>query len=261
MRIHFVFLPFGLFITHTYISFLLLRTMKINAIVVLVCFLFLAGCKHDPLTPPNGNPNPGAPVVNSQGCSPDTVYFENDILPLLISNCAMSGCHDAQSRADGINLTTYAGVISGGEVRPGNPNSSDLYEKLVEDDLDKRMPPPPYPALAADKIALVRRWIEQGAKNNACRDTSACDTLNMRFSSYIQPLLQANCVGCHGNTNPSAGINLSTLSAVQAMANTGRLVGAISKSAGYVPMPPAGNGLSNCEINRVKAWINQGMQP
>lgn len=221
----------------------------------------LTACKHDPITPGTGNPNPNAPVVTGQGCSPDTIYFENQILPLLISNCAMSGCHDAQTRADGINLTTYAGVISGGEVRPGNPSSSDLYEKLVEDDLDKRMPPPPYPALAADKIALIRKWIEQGARNNACRDTSSCDTLNMRFASHIQPILQANCVGCHGSTNPSAGINLSTLSGVQAVANNGRLVGAVSKISGYVPMPPAGNGLSSCHINQIKAWINQGMQP
>lgn len=235
--------------------------MKSNLIVFLTSALILAGCKHDPIVPGGGSPNPNAPVVTSQGCNADTVYFENDILPLLISNCAMSGCHDAQTRAEGINLTTYAGVISGGEVQPGNPNSSDLYEVLVENRLDKRMPPPPAPALPADKIALVRKWIEQGAKNNACSDTSSCDTLNMGFAAKIQPIIQANCVGCHGANNPSAGINLTTLAGVRAVATNGRLVGSISKQAGFVPMPPAGNGLSSCHINQVKAWINQGMQP
>lgn len=229
---------------------------------LLLCIsIGLAACRHDPLIPGEGIPNPNAPVVTTQGCHPDTVYFENEILPLLISNCAMSGCHDAQTRADGINITTYAGVILGGEVKPGKPNESDLYEKLVEDRLDKRMPPPPYPALPADKIAKVRKWIEQGAKNNACNDTSTCDTLNLSFATHIQPTMQANCVGCHGANNPSAGINLSTLSGVRAVATNGRLVGAVSKLAGFVPMPPAGNGLSSCHINQIKAWINQGMQP
>lgn len=229
---------------------------------LLLCIsIGLAACRHDPMVPGGGTPNPNAPVVTTQGCNPDTIYFENDILPLLISNCAMSGCHDAQTRADGINLTTYAGVISGGEVKPGNPNGSDLYEKLVEDRLDKRMPPPPYPALPTEKIAMVRKWIEQGAKNNACRDTSACDTLNLSFATHIQPMMQANCVGCHGANNPSAGINLSTLSGVRTVATNGKLVGAVSKQAGFVPMPPAGNGLSSCHINQIKSWINQGMQP
>lgn len=228
--------------------------------LVIVSFAITA-CKHDPVVPGVGNPNPNAPVVTSQGCNSDTVYFENEILPLLISNCAMSGCHDAQTRAEGINLTNYAGVISGGEVSPGRPGSSDLYEVLIETRLDKLMPPPPYPALPADKIARVRKWIEQGAKNNACRDTSACDTSNIRFSTHIQPILQANCVGCHGNNNPSAGINLTTLAGVQAIGNNGKLVGSVSKLSGFVPMPPAGNGLSNCHINQIKAWINQGMQP
>lgn len=235
--------------------------MKSNFILLFLGIGLMAACQHDPIVPGSGNPNPNAPVVTTQGCNADTVYFENDILPFLISNCAMSGCHDAQTRAEGINLTTYAGVISGGEVQPGNPNSSDLYEVLVETRLDKRMPPPPAPALLADKIAMVRKWIEQGAKNNACSDTSACDTLNIGFAAKIQPIMQANCVGCHGANNPSAGINLTTLAGVRAVASNGRLVGAISKQAGYVPMPPAGNGLSNCHINQVKAWINQGMQP
>lgn len=234
--------------------------MKIGYHLFLSGLLLMAACKHDPIVP-GGKANPNAPVVNTQGCNADTVYFENDILPFLISNCAMSGCHDAQTRAEGINLTTYAGVISGGEVQPGNPNSSDLYKVLVETRLDKRMPPPPASALPADKIAMVRKWIEQGAKNNACSDTSACDTLNMGFAAKIQPILQANCVGCHSASNPSAGINLTTLAGVQAVASNGKLLGSISKSSGFVPMPPAGNGLSSCHINQVKAWINQGMQP
>lgn len=235
--------------------------MSTKVFSMLAGLVVVASCQHDPIVPGAGNPNPNAPVVSTQGCSSDTVYFENDILPFLISNCAMSGCHDAQTRAEGINLTTYAGVISGGEVQPGNPNSSDLYEVLVENRLDKRMPPPPAPALPADKIAMVRKWIEQGAKNNACRDTSACDTLNMGFAADIQPMMQSFCIGCHGANNPSAGINLSTLAGVQAVANNGRLVGAVAKVQGYVPMPPAGNGLSTCQVNQIKAWINQGMQP
>ena len=43
---------------------------------------------------------PSTPVVVT--CSPDTVYFSQTILPLITSNCAMSGCHDAISHKEGV---------------------------------------------------------------------------------------------------------------------------------------------------------------
>jgi hypothetical protein len=60
-------------------------------------------CKHAPLIPVDNNPidpidttqNPIDTVATGIPCSPDTVYFQNTILPMLIANCTQSGCHNA----------------------------------------------------------------------------------------------------------------------------------------------------------------------
>ena len=50
--------------------------------------------------PPPAPPPALPPPVAGSSCSPDTVYFANTILPLLSSNCAMSGCHNGLSGGD-----------------------------------------------------------------------------------------------------------------------------------------------------------------
>ena len=69
---------------------------------------------------------PAGPAVSS--CSPDTVYFKQTILPLVTSNCAMSGCHDAISHKEGVILTDYTNIMR--EVKVSSPTSSDLYKCL-----------------------------------------------------------------------------------------------------------------------------------
>ena len=48
-------------------------------------------------------------------------------------------------------------------VVPYQPDKSVLYETLVTEDLDKRMPPEDYDSLTPLEIDKVRTWIEQGA--------------------------------------------------------------------------------------------------
>lgn len=187
-------------------------------------------------------------------CSPDTVYFKQKILPLLVSNCAMSGCHDAISKKDGVILTDYTNIMR--EVRVSNPTSSDLYRSLIATG-EGRMPPAG--PLSTDNINNVLTWIKQGAKNNSC-DASAsnCVTTNVSFKSVIQPLLSMNCTGCHSGARPSGNIDLTTHANVQKYAATGKLYGSIAHQTGYIPMPSATTTLSTCEINQVKSWIVAG---
>ena len=102
--------------------------------------------------------NPSTPAAK---CSPDTVYFQQTILPLITSNCAMSGCHDAISKKDGVILTDYTNIMR--EVKVASPTSSDLYKCLNETGED-RMPPAPAAEFSLANKALVLKWIQQGAK-------------------------------------------------------------------------------------------------
>jgi hypothetical protein len=189
-------------------------------------------------------------------CDPDTVYFQNDILPIFISNCAMPGCHDAGTAKEGFVFDSYENIMASGEIVPGNPGEGDIYDAITEDDFDKRMPPPPNSPLTNDQVAMIYQWIKQGAKNNYCGGGD-CDTSNVTFSGTIFPIIQTNCLGCHSGNVVSGGINLSTYDGVYNVVVDGRLYGAVNQTAGYTAMP-LGSRLSDCEILQINYWINDG---
>jgi cytochrome c5 len=224
--------------------------------------LAVVSCVHDSSLPtPTPNPNDTIPVdttpidtgVNT--CSPDTVYFQRDVLPILVSNCAMSGCHDDITHEDGIRLTSYANVTQTGKVTPGNAANSKLYKVLIDSDPDDRMPPVPNTALTVDQIVTIQKWINQGAKDLTC--TSGCDTTAVAYTTRVQPFLTTYCVGCHSGAGASGGVKLTTYAEAQAVAQSGALYGAISGTGGFVKMPPSGT-ISACSQHMIKAWVNQG---
>lgn len=232
-------------------------------LVVLAGFLFvLVQCKHEPYMVVNPNPtdtttNPIDTTTPPSGkpCDPDSVYFQNQILPLIVSNCATSGCHDAASASDGVVLTNYANIINTGDVRPGNPGNSELYEVLIDNDPDKRMPPPPASPMSAANIALIQQWIQQGAPNNYC---DGCDTTDVKFSTHIQPMLQQYCVSCHGASVQNGGVRLDNHASVVSAVTYQNLLPSINYAQGSKVMPPGGK-LPDCDIAKIEIWVNQGM--
>jgi len=86
------------------------------------------------------------------------------------------------------------------------------------------------------------------------------DTLNISFASKIRPLLQANCFSCHGNGVGEGNISLDTYDQVKQVAISGRLLGSISHSSGFAPMPQGAGKLNDCNIIAVSAWIREGTQ-
>jgi mono/diheme cytochrome c family protein len=233
--------------------------MKRIASISVFVFALFAGvsCVHENPQPTGdgtgGNDTTGNGGGTSQPCDPDTVYFQNDILPLFVSNCAMSGCHDAQTAEDGVILTDYQTIMQTGEIDPGNPNNSEVYEAITETDPDKIMPPPPA-TLTPEQIAMVYTWIAQGAQNNGCGD---CDTTNVTYSGIIRSLVDQWCVGCHGGIAPSDGIDLSTYTGLYNIALNGSLIGSTHGQSGYSPMPQGGQ-LSDCEKDQLLIWVQDG---
>jgi uncharacterized membrane protein len=218
--------------------------------VALIISAMLFACTHE-TTAPNTTNNP---PTNSAVCSTDTAYFVNEVLPIITSNCSMSGCHDAATRADGVQLTSYSTIIR--YVKAGNATGSELYKVIIDTDPGDRMPPPPRSPLTAAQIAKIQKWINQGAKNNSC--ASACDANVFTFSGAIKPMLDTKCVGCHSATSPGGNINLSTYALVRTVALNGKLYGSIAHQAGFSPMPKNGAKLSDCEITQVQRWIAAG---
>ena len=235
-------------------------------LLVLIMFM-LSSCKHTPdeipvpvTTNENGNGgNGGNGGSNQQStCDPDSVYFQTQVLPLLVSNCAKSGCHTPQDHQDGVVLNNYSNVMATGDVDPGRPGHSEIYEVITENDPDKRMPPPPANPLNAQQIQLISQWIQQGAQNNFC--SNSCDTNLVTFSGNVFPLIQSNCVGCHSGSAPGGQILLTDYQNIKVVANNGKLLGAVSWDNGFQPMPRGGSKLQDCQIDQIRIWIQNGSQ-
>ncbi len=202
----------------------------------------------------------GTPVDPFEGRPVDTaqVCFVQQVLPIFLTKCAFSGCHDSRTKADGYDLSSYDAIMRKG-IRPGDPKHSKIYTSLIATGED-RMPPAPYPPLPEDEILVIRNWILQGAQNTDCSG-GVCDTLNMSYASDIEPILRSYCIGCHSGTSPSGGILLDNYQSVKTIALSGRLYGAVAHLPGYKAMPPGGSSLDSCAIAKIGAWVRQGCPP
>ena len=219
---------------------------KYTSIIFGLILMTLVSCKHEP--------PPDLDGTWAENCDPDTVYFGNTILPLLVSNCGMSGCHDEGSHQEDIVLTDYYSIINSDVVKPGRPNQSDLIEVLTASG-EKLMPPSPYSALTAFQINSIRTWIDQGAKFNNC---VGCDTLNYTFNAFILPIIQTNCTGCHSGGSPSANLSLTNYSEIVISVNDGSFMHSLLGTGGFSVMPKNTGGLQSCKIIQIQKWINDG---
>jgi hypothetical protein len=109
---------------------------------ILLCTILLFGLFHQNASckkeiPPNPDPTVSDTTWGWR-CNADTIYFALDIQPILTTNCAHSGCHDAISSVKNIDLTNYEKVME--EVVPYRPENSELCEYLQSPDPRKRVP-------------------------------------------------------------------------------------------------------------------------
>ncbi len=224
------------------------------AVTLIALFMItISGCKHDPYINPDSSPS------ISNNCDADTVYFQNVILPLLVTNCATSGCHDKNTHKEGVILTDYSSIISTGGINITNPSDSKIYRQLNKTD-DDRMPPPPANAFTESQKNSLLTWIEQGAKNNECVENTECDTSNVTFNGSVVPIFENNCYGCHSQPSPAGNIDLKNADDLARIVNNGALAGSVLHQAGYSPMPK-GYNMTQCEVRTIVIWANDTVFP
>lgn len=85
-------------------------------------------------------------------CSSIQPTFSADVKPLILSKCAISGCHNAAGASGGVILETH-GQISA--------KASRILTRAV---VEKTMPPTG--PLLPEESAKLKCWIEAGAPNN-----------------------------------------------------------------------------------------------
>ncbi len=148
--------------------------------------------------------------------------YSQQIQPLFEEHC--QGCHTGESGQGGYDLSTAEGLLRGGKsgqaIIPGNAQGSLLY-KLVNHEQEPAMP---YKEskLSPEAIALIEVWINTGAAAGntepkvtgggaAASSPSAAVAL---FTNHVRPILQAQCLACHGGKFKQAGLSLATREAL-----------------------------------------------
>ena len=96
------------------------------------------------------------------------LQFNHDIRPILAGNCYFCHGSDSTSRKASLRLDTEAGFFAdrgdGPTIVAGQPDKSPLYQRISAPDPEDRMPPPEaHKTLTPEQIALIRRWISEGA--------------------------------------------------------------------------------------------------
>lgn len=92
------------------------------------------------------------------------VSFSEKIAPIFARRCL--ACHNARTAKGRLNLESYASIMKGGEsgleIEKGKANDSTLFTMVEDSSMPKDADP-----LTKAEIALIRKWIDTGAKLNA----------------------------------------------------------------------------------------------
>jgi WD40 repeat protein len=94
------------------------------------------------------------------------ISFINDVAPILKENCF--ACHDSKKRKGKLDMTTYANLRKGGSkddpIEPGKSRESLIMDLLTAKGAGRMPPTEAGEALAAAKVVVIARWIQEGAK-------------------------------------------------------------------------------------------------
>jgi YVTN family beta-propeller protein len=134
------------------------------ALAALVCALLVA-CSETPSQPELIIPAAGDPIV-----------YSRHVQPIFTRSCALSGCHAGSAAgAAALSLESWdlvmAGSLNGAMVVPFAPRRSHLLQHISTDSSIAPRAEPHMPfnrgSLPLDQILLIKRWIVEGAKNDA----------------------------------------------------------------------------------------------
>ena len=192
-----------------------------------------------------------APVAGAQD---KPVSFHKDIRPLFTATC--NGCHRPEKSKGELDMTSYAALMKGGKkgtpVVPGDPQSSVLF-KMIHGP-EPEMPEDGDP-LKPEQVALVERWIKEGARDDT-PDPALAKVEPPVYSA--PPVIASLAFSPDGKLLAVNGYQEIVLHKADGSAIEGRLVGdaprvesiAFSKDGKYL----AACGGSPAEFGSVQVW-------
>lgn len=171
-------------------------------------------------------------------------YYRN-VRPLFQQHC--QGCHQPAKPMGGFIMLNHADLLKAGDsarpgVAPGKPGQSELLRQITPE-AGKHLMPKGKPALAAAELALVKRWIEEGAKDDT--PPSARDTISEKNPPVynLPPVLTALDYSPDGTLLAVSGYHEVLLHKADGSGLVGRLIG-LSERVQSLAFSPDGKYLA-----------------
>jgi WD40 repeat protein len=149
------------------------------------------------------------------------VSFHNDVRPILTASC--NGCHKADKKKGGLDMTSYAALRKGGKhgdpVVPGDVEKSSIVTMISGP--EPEMPDEGDPLVKA-QVDLITRWVKQGAKD----DTPAAGAAKVETPVYhALPVITSLAYSPDGSLLAVNGYSEVVLHKSDGSEIVGRLVG------------------------------------
>ena len=107
-------------------------------------------------------------AASSVIAAPKPIDFQREIRPILSDNCFQCHGPDPANRMAGLRLDLKDAALearkNGAAIVPANSASSLLYQRIVEANPARKMPPKySHKSVTPEQAALIKRWIDEGA--------------------------------------------------------------------------------------------------
>jgi formate dehydrogenase gamma subunit len=119
-----------------------------------------------------------------------------------------TGCHGSGNQTSGLDLSSYDTAVTGGNrgagIVPGDPEGSVVYQVMSSGS---------HPALLPDdQLEVFRAWIAAGAPetDEDAGTTTTVPSAGPSWDVEIAALFDPTCTGCHGASNQTSGLDLSS---------------------------------------------------
>ena len=162
-------------------------------------------------------------------CAPlhGKVSYQRQVWPILQAKC--QGCHQPASPGGKLSVTSYADFKKGGEhgaaFLAGKPETSPVMSYLMG---TRTLMPKGGPALPLQDIALIRRWITEGAKDDTVAARDAIDAAHPP-QYFLPPVIAALAYSPDGKTLAVSGYREVLLHRADGSGLRARLVGQSQK--------------------------------
>ncbi len=81
---------------------------------------------------------------------------------------------------------------------------------------------------------------------------------SLTYTADIQPIMATHCTSCHGSTNPSDNLDLTTYANVKEHVSHDHFLGSLEHESSYEAMPRGAAKLPDSLILKIACWAKNG---